>query len=290
MSDFEDTTTLDQTAPETPASEEVDTDDLNLEGTSPDGSDNENEEIADDEFEEIEHAGKKHKLPKELKPLLLMQQDYTKKTQEVAEARKALEAERLQQADEGKEVAEAKSDLRNADRMIQQYKALDWATLRQNDPDLAQVRFMELQEWKDHRDELNDTVANASEKHALETQQVTAKRTQEAVTELKRDIPNWDTVAPKVAEFAVKVAGFTPHELSEMADARLGKLLHRAMLGDQLLAKQKAAAKASTSAEAEPIKPSTSIVKGRAPAAPGLSDRLSADEWVKLREQELRRQ
>jgi hypothetical protein len=45
--------------------------------------------------EEIEHEGRKYLVPKALKPLLLMQADYTRKTQEVAEQRRAVMAERL---------------------------------------------------------------------------------------------------------------------------------------------------------------------------------------------------
>src|SRR5215204_3179929 len=46
-----------------------------------------------EELEEIERNGKKYKIPTALKSELLMQQDYTRKTQEVAEQRRAIEAE-----------------------------------------------------------------------------------------------------------------------------------------------------------------------------------------------------
>src|SRR5215216_3195421 len=47
-----------------------------------------------DEFEDVDFAGKQYRLPKELKSALMMQADYTRKTQDVAEQRKALEGER----------------------------------------------------------------------------------------------------------------------------------------------------------------------------------------------------
>src|SRR5262245_52574677 len=43
-----------------------------------------------EESEEIEHDGRKYLVPKALRPLLLMQADYTRKTQEVAEQRRAV--------------------------------------------------------------------------------------------------------------------------------------------------------------------------------------------------------
>jgi hypothetical protein len=43
---------------------------------------------------EVEYEGKTYCLPPELRDALLRQADYTRKTQEVAQARKALEAEK----------------------------------------------------------------------------------------------------------------------------------------------------------------------------------------------------
>jgi hypothetical protein len=63
-------------------------------GQGEQGSDEESEAI-DPAEEEIEHEGRKYLVPKALKPLLLMQADYTRKTQEVAEQRRAVMAERL---------------------------------------------------------------------------------------------------------------------------------------------------------------------------------------------------
>src|SRR5690349_1139844 len=63
-----------------------------------------------DETEEVEHEGKKYKIPKPLKGALLMQADYTRKTQEVAEQRKQVEAERARFAEEQKLIAESISE------------------------------------------------------------------------------------------------------------------------------------------------------------------------------------
>src|SRR3954468_4841262 len=48
----------------------------------------------DPELVEVVYDGKGYQLPAELKDALLRQADYTRKTQDVAQARKALEAER----------------------------------------------------------------------------------------------------------------------------------------------------------------------------------------------------
>ena len=49
-------------------------------------------EVVDDDSEEVEHDGHKYRVPKALKPALMMHSDYTKKTQDLAEERKALQA------------------------------------------------------------------------------------------------------------------------------------------------------------------------------------------------------
>ena len=48
----------------------------------------------EEEAEEVDFEGKKYLVAKELKDALLRQSDYTRKTQEVAETRKQIEAER----------------------------------------------------------------------------------------------------------------------------------------------------------------------------------------------------
>src|SRR5688572_6710404 len=54
----------------------------------------EDEEPEEEPFEEIDRNGKKATIPAWLKPELMMQADYTRKTQELAEARRAFDAER----------------------------------------------------------------------------------------------------------------------------------------------------------------------------------------------------
>ena len=46
----------------------------------------------DDDSEEVEHEGQKYRIPKALKSALMMNADYTRKTQEVAEQRPAQRA------------------------------------------------------------------------------------------------------------------------------------------------------------------------------------------------------
>ncbi|HJP69560.1 MAG TPA: hypothetical protein VJ846_11715, partial [Sphingomicrobium sp.] len=80
----------------------------------------------EEELEEIERGGKKAKIPSWLKPELMMQADYTRKTQELAEARRAFEAERgaIHHATQTERAAEA--NLAMIDQQIGHYSTIDW--------------------------------------------------------------------------------------------------------------------------------------------------------------------
>lgn len=69
------------------SAEEVATDDKSEQKAEPD---------ADPSLEEVEHEGKTYKLPPEIKGALLRQQDYTQKTQAVAEEKRQVDAAKQQ--------------------------------------------------------------------------------------------------------------------------------------------------------------------------------------------------
>jgi hypothetical protein len=270
-------TTLDQSAPETPASEEmVSVGALELEGVEPEGSDA--DEGTEDE-DDLEFGMKKYRVKKDLKEAVQKwQAATTQKEQALAEERKALAAIRTQHTQEAEEITAQRSDLRHAEKTIQRYKEIDWAALRQEDPDLAQQRFMELQEWKDHRDELKNGLAEVSERHALEAKRTAANRAKEAFDALTRDIPDWPKVARKVGEFAIKELGYTPQELDQMTDPRLGKALHRAMISH--LASQQTA----TTKTPEPeIKPLTTVASRGGGGSRKSLDEMSMEEYAAAR-------
>ena len=78
----------------------------------------------EDDSEELEHDGQKYKLPKALKPLLMMQADYTQKTQALAEQRKAFEAEAAQKQQLMQQNIQEVAQIVNIDQQLQQYGAM----------------------------------------------------------------------------------------------------------------------------------------------------------------------
>jgi hypothetical protein len=269
-----------ETTPQTPPETEETNAELQPEG---------HEEAQLDDSEEVEYEGNRYKVPKAIAPALLRQADYTKKTQEVAEIRRAAEAEKTRLADEAKAFQEDRQEHVQAFALHEQLKAFqnyNWQQAYDQD-------FMEAQKlWNQftllqnaHRDVVGRIHAKQSQRQSQAAAERATLRDQTRAT-LAKEIPNWSTKAEQeLTDYAVK-HGYKAEEvkLALDTDARPFRFLHKAFLYDQLIEKQRQAARAQPSAE--PMKP----VGGTRAAPPqGLSDKLSTEEWVRRRNAQLAR-
>jgi len=286
-------------APEPPAGPEEEYD---IEGDDPSpkpapSADDEAEApVEEDDTEEYDLNGKKFKIPKDVKPLLMTQADYTRKTAELAEQRKMLadHFERQNQVSQAK--TEKIGEYNNATKMLEKYSALDWATLRTQDPDLALARQNEWLQWRDYREkiqleynQLDAQEGQMRQQLAMQERAAADARMQEAQQQLHREIPGWKDIAPKVGEFAVRELGFTPQELSSIPDARFGKTLHLAWVGSQSLQKQKAAVQQKAVVKAaETIAPLETVTpKSGNPQTRVSLDRATPEQYFKIRQRQM---
>jgi len=218
----------------------------------------ENEDAASDgdDTAEIEHDGQTYRVPKALKGAFLMHADYTRKTQDVAEQRRAIaerDASLRQQAQIHVEHMHEISRVLAYNDALAQYEQLNWDGLRAQNPVHAQTLWSEYLNLKNQRDAaanlLQASVINR--RHASEAE--TARRYAECEAMLAREIKDWSPeLSGKLKEFGMRELGFSPHEVESVTDPRLIKMLHRAMIGDQLMKKTAAAARA---AEQDGVKP-----------------------------------
>lgn len=239
----------------------------------------------EDAFEEIERDGRRVKIPAWLKPELMMQADYTRKTQELAEARRAFEAERatLQQAGEAELSAHANLTL--IDRQLAHYSKVDWNAWHDSDPFEAQKAFAQFQLLKDARAQTLGTLGSLRQQRTLKEQQETAKRIEEGAAELARDIKDWSpATAAKLLDFGQKHYGFSRGDLDGIEDPRLVKVLHAAFQWEEHQSRQR---RAQSHAAAQTSRPAEKV-GGAAPKS-GLDDRLSAEEWLRRRHEQLRK-
>jgi len=192
-------------------------------------------------------------------------QDYTRKTQQIAEVRKQTEAELSAVRAEREQYAQLLSALESQVQQVAQPN-IDWDRLYQEDP-IEWVRQREVM-----RDNQEKAAAIQSEKQRLsqlsqqEQAQFMQQKLQHEQEALLAAIPDWKDAKKAQAEKALLVEfgqkiGFTPDELKSVVDHRAVLMLRKAALYDQMMSKR------------GNIKPVTN--NGPRPAKPGAAGRVS---------------
>lgn len=238
----------------------------------------------EEEYDDLEYEGKTYKVPKELKPGFMMQSDYTKKTQEIAEQRKAIEALKAE-SESFKTLSEDEFKLRTKaaamDDKLQQYTTLNWSAIEDDDPVLAQKLQREWMMLKDQRMTLHSQIEETRKTLTDKQQQAEAKEIQKTVEEIKRRIPKWTNELDVELEKYGRSMGLDDNAIKGIGrSAAAYEAIYKSYLYDKAV--KKGAAK-----EAEPLKPVTKVrTQNQAVKDP---DKMSTDEWVKWREAQLRR-
>ena len=229
------------------------------------------EPVAELEYVTVERNGKKFQVPKELEGEFFMQADYTKKTQTVADRAKALD-EREQQLTKQAEVSEAELDARAVLKGVaselaeyQKLTAADWQAHLQNDPYGTQQHRLRYEALRDQKAELEGTIRTAETQRTEKTQQDFAKRVQETLEAASTIIPGItaETRGPaidKLVSFA-NSEGIPEQVLKDNWSPQLLKLLHKAHIGAQAIAKQSAPKPALK----QPIAPLATVKSGSSP-------------------------
>lgn len=248
-----------------------------------------------DDLEEVEYGGKNFRIPKELKPALMLQADYTRKTQEAAEARRAFDEERSNWAKLSDEVIEAKAAERAIKTRAAELQALseqDWHEIRQMDAQDGGDRYNRLmRELTLTPQKLAEAEQASKAKEAEALAQQSAAQTkliEQGQAELQRDIPGWGPeLGAKLASFVKSEFGIDEQRHSAaFMDPALVKLAHAAYQAKAAQRKDNTQARA---AQADRVKPASQVKAGAAPKQ-GLHDGLSTDEWMKReREMQLRK-
>ena len=163
------------------------------------------------------------------------QSDYSKKTGELANQRRAIQqqADAIQQ--ERSYYSQVLGNARsNAEAQLEEYKNIDWDALRQEDS----LLFMQ------RRDEMRD-LEKSIEDNGKEQQKLAAQAQQYQVQKFNHDVeegrkqllgimPDWnDKTSKEVREFGLGM-GFSSEELSGITDHRSMAVLRKAMLYDNI--------------------------------------------------------
>lgn len=193
-------------------------------------------------------------------------QDYTRKTQQIAEARKQTEAELQAVRAEREQYAQLLGAL---EAQVQQAAQpnIDWDTLYREDP----IEYVRQREVMRENKEKAEAIQSEQQRLAFLSQQEQAQLMQQKLQQeqeaLLAAIPDWKDAKKAQAEKALLVEfgqkiGFTPEELKSVVDHRAVLMLRKAALYDQMMSKR------------GNIKPVTN--NGPRPAKPGAAGRVSS--------------
>lgn len=252
------------------------------------GEEGEEQPSPEDDLEEFDWNGQKIKGPKGLKDGVLMQADYTRKTQEVAAKARELE-DRAKHIDQQSKASDDEMNARAAiisiDSDLKSYENVDWDKWEAEDLFAAQAGFRKFQQLKEARGQVAGFLGEKQKARTEQTQQDTAKRLQEtrrfAETQIKGWSPELDS---KITDFATKELGFDWDTLKSTYTPAVYRTLYLAHIGHAALQKQSIAPKPTGQPAAVPL---IKITARANPPPTGLDDRLSIDEWNKRRTAQL---
>jgi hypothetical protein len=231
---------------------------------------------------DLELDGQVHTLPAALKGGFLRQADYTRKTQELAAHRRALEAERQAVAAHADAVGQASGEhvqLAALDHQLAHLQGVDWRAFAAQDPQGAEALWARLQAMAQAREGLAQAIGHRAAHGRLQAAHAAAGRMAEAGRTLQKEIDGWSPeLAAKLVDYA-RGHGVTLEELSQQDDPRVWKILHRACQADEAGQRETAV---RTATQAQAVRPAV-LVSGSAAGAGGVRDELGTKEWMKRR-------
>lgn len=211
------------------------------------------EQTEDDPLVTVKIDGKTVEIAlSELKNGYQRQADYTKKTQEVSEQRKAAEAETARAYQERQTYAQNLQRLQVQDEAaLQQQQNIDWAALLRSDP----VEYLEQQRIAQERQARLSQVYAEQQRIAGQYQAEQAEaQTRHLVQqreELLAKLPEWkDATKAKAEQSALRdyliESGYSAEAIDTLSDAKSVIVARKAMLFDQMMSKASAASKRVT--------------------------------------------
>ena len=193
----------------------------------------EDQEDAEPEYVEITYKGKPVKLTAdEVIEHAQKGFDYTQKTMEIAEHRKAIEtqAQMLQQQYQiQQQNLQSYAQLMSMDTQLSQYQEVNWDAWVDSDPLEAQKGWQKFQMLQNRRNEMaNQVTANQDR---LKSEQTANLQRQLATASevVQREIKGWGSeLANELKTTGISSYGFTDSEMNSIIDPRMVKVLHDA--------------------------------------------------------------
>lgn len=201
----------------------------------------------------VEFDGKQWELPPGTPPELAdgvkkmaddLKADYTRKTQSVADLRRAAEEQARITSEQTQLVAASATkiiEFREIARQIEQIEAVDFNALADQDPQQA-IRLQAMHtRLIQQRDAKQREVAEAHQQSQALAAQERQRALQEAAVKLKELVPDFSQQLAQSIRESTRAYGYSDSELDQITDPRLVLVLRDAMAWRDLQAKRPAA-------------------------------------------------
>lgn len=244
----------------------------------------------DDGLVEYESSdGKTYRVPAEVKDGLMIKAEFTRKTQEMAEVRKAIAArdEAIQKT--AQRQAEFANDIANLGAMNARLapfaRVQDWPSYIRQGGAAAQADYAEYQALTNERDQFAHSLGQKVQQRTFEEQRETVEAIEAGRAELAKHIKDYGPAKLDELVAFAEPLGFSPDEIRQAeADPRSIRILHLASIGQQALARQTTTQKL---VKQQAVRPAEKV-SGSAPAAKS-PERMSTDEWMRYRNAQARK-
>lgn len=193
-----------------------------------------------DDSEDVDFEGVQLKLPKEaatkLKSAVEGYKDYTRKTQELAENRRLVEAQaRLisEQKSFEASIAPELTQYQQADAQIAQYRKLDWTSMSMEDTMKYRALFDQL---KDQKEDLGKQIQAKQQAFRNQQQQYYKAMREAQEKAVKTALPTWSEKTAQATSEYLSSKGYTPEQLANIYDPVFVELAFKAQQWDSLQA------------------------------------------------------
>lgn len=266
----------DEDAPEADESDEEESDEGEEEEADEDDEDGEEDDEGDEDTSEIDPNtkvrvkidGEEQEVTfDELKAGYSRTQDYTRKTQEVAEQRRVVEQEKDQVLQQQQQWSNLLSTFQQRlQASLSGRSEADWQALKQQDEIAYYEERDKERSIKERMDAIQAEQQRVAQEHQQRQQQQMQQQAQAEQQRLLEVIEEWKDPEVKAKEiskindYAVKTVGFQPQELQEIIDHRAIRVLRDAAKYQELLKANEAPAgkaKKSKVRTAKTLKPGT---------------------------------
>lgn len=228
---------------------------------------------------EIEYDGKKFTVDPALKDAFLRHQDYTKKTMEIAEKGRAIEAVKAQLEEVANVSEERLGTFAKAQALKMQLAALEETVIeglpqdKVNALELDHIRLTRaIAEVENHGKELANRERAARD-------QLTAKARETAFTEAAKKIPNLESRRAQISEFLASMGEDPDGVIQTIDNPAVWQVLHYADIGQRFIERQRKAQNIKASQGVNPAE----VIGGKRAGAVKDPNKMSPEEYHKMR-------